>query len=84
MSHVTCHVSHVMCHIFSSSFQQVLKLFAGGSVINGARQLISGPVSASVFSLLTGQEEMFPPQGRIPAPEILSVSVEQVIRQWTR
>ena len=47
MSHVKCHVSHVTCHmshvtcqmsiiLFIYFFYKVVKLFGGGSVINGA------------------------------------------------
>ena len=36
MSHVTFHMSHVMCQIFLSFLDKVVKLFGGGSVFNGA------------------------------------------------
>ena len=41
MSHVTCEVSRVMCHIslFSSFFVKVVELVSRGSVINGATEL---------------------------------------------
>ena len=44
MSHVKCHMSHAMCLFFYFPFfYKVLKLFIGGSVINGAYrdQLVS-------------------------------------------
>ena len=54
MSHITCHVSGVICHIFICSYK-VLKLVVGGSVINGLRHLVCIPfgfISNVIFNIV--------------------------------